>query len=317
MPMEMNELYHHGILGMHWGIRRFQPYPSGYNGKGKYTGPKFSLTKNIKKGHITTKGLKELNALTSSESAKAVNKRHNEVEAHRRKELGIQQLDEKTDLIKSGTGITRVSNEEELSDRRKYVSLTDSWDAYDYVNHPLHLGTDRSEKIYNYSYELKKDIKVAPAEEVRDYIMEKYGEVLVKDLKINDVVFEYQFTPKGVEKAKEALKEVGNIKVNEFLRETDQYETVIRMRRQQKITDDNWALGRAGVGHETLLYLMNKNLMVDKNAMNDVCETFKNRGYDAIVDAEDKLSGYDYPLILLNPGDSLTLKSKELIWPKK
>jgi hypothetical protein len=37
-PMYDNHLEHHGILGMHWGIRRFQPYPKDYHGSGKEIG---------------------------------------------------------------------------------------------------------------------------------------------------------------------------------------------------------------------------------------------------------------------------------------
>lgn len=36
--LNSNDLLHYGVQGMRWGVRRYQPYPDGYMGDGRYVG---------------------------------------------------------------------------------------------------------------------------------------------------------------------------------------------------------------------------------------------------------------------------------------
>ena len=51
------ELYHHGVLGMHGGIRRYQPYSKGYKGDGKFIGKVRQIAKTEIKNPANPKGI--------------------------------------------------------------------------------------------------------------------------------------------------------------------------------------------------------------------------------------------------------------------
>lgn len=75
--MENSQLYHHGILGMKWGVRRFQHKDGSLTSAGKRHLEQNSKAKQgnnkKKKGHTTNKG-KSINELSDDELRKRINR---------------------------------------------------------------------------------------------------------------------------------------------------------------------------------------------------------------------------------------------------
>lgn len=144
-------LQHHGVLGMHWGIRRYQPYPKGHKGKGKYIGKDLRVTESGKE---------------------------------RMKEFNRNLPDKRGDLvIKKNTKFDRVGAPNEIDDDRRTYVTTSGYDKQRYRS-IVGLTAKNGWQIGSNKIELKakKDIKVAGSDAAIESFLKIVGDYPIDKL---------------------------------------------------------------------------------------------------------------------------------------
>lgn len=188
------------------------------------------------------------------------------------------------DHLKAGTKIVRYSGKarESVNDIRKYASVEKGDEAvYKDIAMNGGIGAKKGQPLYKNTYTLTKNIKIAKPEHV-----------------LKDIVNEY-----GSDEMKSRYRAFNKMKIR------DRYFTL------NKLYDDpknKWIFDYAQKEKMELakdIY----NIMYDKNKSNAIFNKYKRKGYAAIGDPEDYVYGFEYPMIIIDPANTMKLSSSRRI----
>lgn len=274
-----DELRHYGILGMHWGIRRYQN----------------------KDGSLTRVGKARYNKLKKSYeeySKEKFSNNTNDVDKEKRKK-GIVSVSPVLDVIKKGSEVRRVTVPSEgIDDRPKYVSILDN-DSYMYTSNAIEFFGPNSS--VEKRYKLTKDLRIATPDVVEQYVKDNYMDKTIRE-----------YLP---EVSKSYIKGFENVKLKD-LYDKDSVGMYLYDAGRAYTSGDSKADKYFRKRNDIMSWAVRKNyrdILTDKKT--SMYKWLSDNGYDGIVDVEDygQNTKDNYPVIVFNPKETMKLIGTENI----